>query len=148
MRYLGIHYDIGTTTIDRGTTRPTLDRATIERDIGDIAKGLHANAIRIAGVGFSGGMYRELDQPGLTRAAADKAYKMAGLGPEDVLQMTSYLVSVDDVPAFYAVRERLFPQMFPSGYPPNTLVIVQALVRPELLVEVQALAQRPSPSSV
>ena len=41
-------------------------------------------AIRIAGVGFSGGMYRQLDQPGLTRAASDKAYKMAGLGPQDI----------------------------------------------------------------
>ena len=38
-------------------------------------------AIKIAGVGFSGGKYRKLDEPGLTRAAADKAYKMAGLGP-------------------------------------------------------------------
>ena len=50
MRYLGIHYDIGTTTIDRGTTRPKLDKATIEREIGDIATGLHANAVRITGV--------------------------------------------------------------------------------------------------
>jgi acetyl-CoA acetyltransferase len=41
-------------------------------------------AIRVAGVGFSGGMYRKLDAPGLTRAAADKAYKMAGLGPQDI----------------------------------------------------------------
>ena len=50
MRYLGIHYDIGTTTVDRGTTRPKLDKATIEREIGDIATGLHANAVRITGV--------------------------------------------------------------------------------------------------
>ena len=38
-------------------------------------------AMRVAGVGFSGGKYRKLDEPGLSRAAADKAYKMAGLGP-------------------------------------------------------------------
>jgi len=50
MRYLGIHYDIGTTTLDRGTTRPRLDRSTIEREIADISRGLHANAVRIAGV--------------------------------------------------------------------------------------------------
>ena len=35
-------------------------------------------------VGFAGGKYRELDEPGLTRAASDKAYRMAGLGPEDI----------------------------------------------------------------
>lgn len=50
MRYLGIHYDVGITTTDRGTTRPKLDRGTIEREVADIAGGLHANAIRITGV--------------------------------------------------------------------------------------------------
>jgi plasmid maintenance system killer protein len=41
-------------------------------------------AIRIAGVGFSGGKYRSPDEPGLTRAASDKAYRMAGLEPQDI----------------------------------------------------------------
>jgi len=47
-------------------------------------KQVQDRAVKIAGVGFSGGMYRNLDAPGLTRAAADKAYRMAGLGPEDI----------------------------------------------------------------
>jgi acetyl-CoA acetyltransferase len=33
---------------------------------------------------MSGGKYRSLDEPGLSRIAADKAYKMAGLSPSDV----------------------------------------------------------------
>ena len=49
MRRLGIHYDIGTAMIGGGTTRPTLPRDRMEREIGDIAGGLHANAIRITG---------------------------------------------------------------------------------------------------
>jgi acetyl-CoA acetyltransferase len=49
-----------------------------------LPKAVQERAVKIAGVGFSGGKYRGLDEPGLTRFAADKAYKMAGLGPQDI----------------------------------------------------------------
>lgn len=49
MRLHGIHYDVGTETIEGSTTRPKLAVEEIERDIGDIAHGLHANAVRITG---------------------------------------------------------------------------------------------------
>lgn len=49
MRRRGIHYDIGTTTIGGGSTRPALEPDLMEREIGDIATGLHADAIRITG---------------------------------------------------------------------------------------------------
>jgi len=49
MRICGIHYDVGTLTIEGPSTRPTLTTEEIERDIADIAHGLHANAIRITG---------------------------------------------------------------------------------------------------
>jgi len=41
-------------------------------------------AIRIRGLGLSGGKYRGLDEPSLTRAAADKAYAQAGIGPREI----------------------------------------------------------------
>jgi enamine deaminase RidA (YjgF/YER057c/UK114 family) len=70
-----------------------------------------------------------------------RALKGVGLVPENILQMTSYLVSAEDIPSFYAVRARIFPELFPGGrYPPNTLLVVQRLVRPEFLVEIEALA--------
>ncbi len=49
MHLRGIHYDVGTETLDGSLTRPILTDEEIERDIGDIAAGLHANAIRITG---------------------------------------------------------------------------------------------------
>jgi hypothetical protein len=49
MRLRRIHYDVGIPTIEGTPTRPTLAPDEIERDIGDIANGLHANAIRITG---------------------------------------------------------------------------------------------------
>ena len=49
MHLRGIHYDVGTETLDGSVTRPILTDEEIERDIGDIAAGLQANAIRITG---------------------------------------------------------------------------------------------------
>ncbi len=41
-------------------------------------------AVRIRGIALAGGNYRELDEPSLTRHAADLAYERAGVGPEDI----------------------------------------------------------------
>ena len=49
VRRHGIHYDIGTEMVGGGTTRPTLTPDGMDREIGDIATGLHADAIRITG---------------------------------------------------------------------------------------------------
>ena len=49
MRVHGIHYDVGTPTIEGSSTRPTLTVEEIERDIADITRGLCASAIRITG---------------------------------------------------------------------------------------------------
>jgi enamine deaminase RidA (YjgF/YER057c/UK114 family) len=46
-----------------------------------------------------------------------------------------------DIPKFARYRAREFPGLFPSGgYPPNTLLVVDRLVREDLLVEVAAVA--------
>ena len=45
---------------------------------------IRERAVRIAAMGLSGGRYRRLDEPGLSRDAAQKAYRQAGLGPEHV----------------------------------------------------------------
>jgi acetyl-CoA acetyltransferase len=47
-------------------------------------KDVQARAIKIRASALSGGKYRDLDEPGLSRAAAQKAYKSAGLSPEDI----------------------------------------------------------------
>ena len=46
---------------------------------------------------------------------------------------------------FYEGREELYPQLYPAGrYPPNTLLVVNGLVRPELLLEIDAIAYVPA----
>lgn len=59
----------------------------------------------------------------------------------DVVRFVSYLVSADDIAEFYRARQDYFAGAFPDGaYPPNTLLIVAGLVRPELRVEIDATA--------
>jgi len=41
-------------------------------------------AVLILGCALSGGKYRRLDEPGLSRVAAQKAYQQAGVGPGDI----------------------------------------------------------------
>jgi acetyl-CoA acetyltransferase len=45
---------------------------------------IRERAVRIAAMGLSGGKYRRLDEPGLSRNAAHKAYRQSGLGPGDI----------------------------------------------------------------
>lgn len=57
------------------------------------------------------------------------------------MKLTTYLVSDDLVDDFFTAREETIGQLFPSGaFPPSTLLIVRGLVRPELLVEIEAIA--------
>src|SRR2546422_10130740 len=68
----------------------------------------------------------------------------AGCTMADVVRLQTFLVSADDIPGFMKARQKAFPEYFPSGvYPPNTLLVVSGLVRPELRGEVEAMAVRP-----
>ena len=64
-----------------------------------------------------------------------------GAAFKNVVSFTSYLVHSQDIAKFARYRAREFPRLFAGGgYPPNTLLIVDRLVREELLVEVSAVA--------
>ena len=59
----------------------------------------------------------------------------------NIVSFTSYLVHSQDIPKFAAYRAREFPRLFPGGaFPPNTLLVVDRLIREDLLVEVEAVA--------
>jgi len=58
-----------------------------------------------------------------------------------IAKMTTFLVHSQDIARFMQLRAALFPQIFPGGvYPPNTLLIVDRLVKEEFLLEVEAVA--------
>lgn len=67
----------------------------------------------------------------------------AGCSMRDVVRLQTFLTRPRDIPSFMQARAEVFPELFPDGlYPPNTLLVVQRLVRPELLVEIEAMAVR------
>ncbi|MGI9556942.1 MAG: RidA family protein [Solirubrobacterales bacterium] len=76
-----------------------------------------------------------------TFANLTAALESEGIGLSDVLAFTTYLIDADDIARFFEARTELFPELFPSGeYPPNTLLVIDRLVKPEFLIEISALA--------
>jgi 2-iminobutanoate/2-iminopropanoate deaminase len=72
----------------------------------------------------------------------------AGLTFNHVVKFTTYLTTAEHIERFYALRERLFPSLFGRAtYPPNTLLIVARLVRPEFMIEVEGIAHE-APASL
>ncbi len=63
----------------------------------------------------------------------------AGASMADVVKITCFLVDVADYPAYGKVRT----EVFPSNPPASSTVMVAALVRPEYLVEVEAIVHVP-----
>jgi enamine deaminase RidA (YjgF/YER057c/UK114 family) len=69
------------------------------------------------------------------------ALSSQGASFANLVEFTTYLVHSQDIARFYAYRAREFPKLFAGGaYPPNTLLIVDRLVREEFLIEVSAVA--------
>ena len=67
-----------------------------------------------------------------------------GAGFSNVVEFTTYVVGRDSVWPFMNARAEIFPDLFPDGdYPPNTLLVIEGLVREEFLVEIKAVAALP-----
>jgi enamine deaminase RidA (YjgF/YER057c/UK114 family) len=69
------------------------------------------------------------------------ALQSQGASFANIVEFTTYLVHSQDIPKFMQYRMREFPRLFAGGaYPPNTLLIIDRLVREEFLIEVSAVA--------
>jgi 2-iminobutanoate/2-iminopropanoate deaminase len=81
-----------------------------------------------------------------TRQALDNVravVEAAGCTMRDVVRLQTFLTRAEDIPGFMKARSEMFPGYFPDGvYPPNTLLVVSGLVRPELVVEIEAMATK------
>lgn len=72
-----------------------------------------------------------------------RALEAAELSLNDVLKFTTYVTNDHLIAEFYAIRQVLFADLYPSrDYPGNTLLVVSRLVRPEFMIEVEAIAGR------
>jgi reactive intermediate/imine deaminase len=82
------------------------------------------------------------------KAQAEQVFKnlqaaldAAGAKFSDVVKMNTYITDMDKAPAVREVRARYFGETTPA----STLVQVVHLARPELMLEIEAIAVVPSP---
>jgi enamine deaminase RidA (YjgF/YER057c/UK114 family) len=69
------------------------------------------------------------------------ALESCGASWANVVQFTTYLVHSQDIALFMEYRLREFPKMFRGNpYPPNTLLMIDRLVKESLLFEVHTIA--------
>ena len=105
----------------------------------------HGPALHVAGqVGWNAAFtFEAKDLVGQFAQALDNVLavlKVAHAHPDDVAEMTIF---VTDIPAYRAARKQLGPiwrERMGTHYPAMALVAVTALVEPEALVEIQAVA--------
>jgi enamine deaminase RidA (YjgF/YER057c/UK114 family) len=99
------------------------------------------------GIG-QGGEVAAGDVVAQTKRALDNVravVEAAGCSMRDVVRLQTFLTHAEDIPGFMKARGEVFPGYFPDGvYPPNTLLMISRLVKPELLVEIEAMAVRPA----
>ena len=68
-----------------------------------------------------------------------RVLEAGGMTTADLIKTTTYVVDRDLIPAVRAARQRHMPG---PDFPASTFVIVAGLVRPEFLVEIEAVAAR------
>ena len=137
--------------------------ATLQRTVVNPAQapqplGAYSNAVRVkagelvyiagqVGVDARGNLVGKGDVQAQTRQIFENLGQVlasVGASFSNVVEFTTYLVGRESVQPFMAARTELFPQLFPEqDYPPNTLLIVNGLVREEFLVEIKAMAALP-----
>ena len=97
------------------------------------------------GIGLNGHVAVD-DVVAQTKQALDNVravVEAGGCSMRDIIRLQTFLTRADDIAGFMKARSEVFPGYFPDGvYPPNTLLVVSRLVRPELLVEIEAIAVR------
>lgn len=57
-----------------------------------------------------------------------------------ILKLTMYVAGIAHRDEFVRVADELLPPLFTAGAPANTLVVVESLASPDLLVEIEAIA--------
>ena len=65
--------------------------------------------------------------------------KAAGMGYTDIVKMTTFLTDSRFIPAMRAARDAVLTA---APYPSSTLLIVQGLADPAMLVEIEVLAAK------
>jgi 2-iminobutanoate/2-iminopropanoate deaminase len=63
----------------------------------------------------------------------------AGMGPEHLVKISQYLVNPDHIPLYPPIRSKWLG----NNRPASMLVVIPGLVRPDILIEIEAYAVAP-----
>ena len=96
------------------------------------------------------GMRKDSSVPPTVEAQTEVAWQnivailaAAGMKVTDLVKITQFLVNLEDFPKYAATRAK-----FLAGHrPASTGLVIRSLVRPEWLVEVEAVAAKAAPAS-
>ena len=134
------------------------ERQVINTDKAPQPLGAYSQAIRVKGgellyIAGQVGVDKDGNLPGDGGMAAQVRQTYENIGGilesvgasfSDVVEFTTYVVGRSSVQPFMAARADVFPSLYPDGdYPPNTLLVIEGLVREEFLVEIKAVAALP-----
>ena len=134
--------------IERHVVHP--DRVTRESGLWS-----HASSVRLPGarlIFIAGQTARRQDGTALPGDDFDAQFRLvyenleavlaaSGARFADVVSLRTFLRRAGDIERFWALRDEAHRQRFPGGnYPPNTLVVVDRMAHPEMLVEIEAVA--------
>ena len=137
---------------------PGTERQVVNTNMAPQPLGAYSQAIRVkagellyiagqVGVDKDGNLAGDGSMAAQTRQTYDNLgaiLESVGASFSDVVEFTTYLVGRDSVQPFMAARADIFPSLYPNGdYPPNTLLVIEGLVREEFLVEIKAVAALP-----
>ena len=64
-----------------------------------------------------------------------------GISFDHVAKFTTYFVHSQDIEKFMALRAELFPKIFSGKFPPNTICVIDRLVKEDFVLEVEAIAR-------
>ncbi|GAA0527303.1 translation initiation inhibitor [Saccharopolyspora subtropica] len=77
-------------------------------------------------------------------ANIERAFRAAGAGPDQLVKVFSMVAGAENLAGFRAGVREAFTRWFPGGdWPAQSLIVVSALARPEILVEVEVMIAVP-----
>lgn len=64
-----------------------------------------------------------------------------GLSFDDIVKFNTYFVHAQDIKKFMTLRKETFPKLFKTKHwPPNTILVIDRLVKEEFLLEIEVVA--------
>jgi enamine deaminase RidA (YjgF/YER057c/UK114 family) len=123
------------------------------------AQGLYTNVARVQGGGtllFIAGQLSVNSAGGIVgvndfeaqfhQVFGNLGQVLSGMGAtfNNVVKFTTLFVHSQDIAKFMKLRQATFPSFFETDlYPPNTILVIDRLVKEEFLLEVEAVANIP-----